>query len=116
MASGRPLAQPSGQGTLDDTPPGWRRAIRACAPILLGIGGFVAVGCAQTNHYLIYPRTAAPEVVVWSDDFARNELKVHVEGARPPGVGPFPTVLVFPEEEATASDMHGVIWDLAAHG
>jgi acylaminoacyl-peptidase len=74
------------------------------------------VGCAQTNHYLIYPRTAAPEVVVWSDDFSRDELKVHIEGARAAGVGPFPTVLVFPEEEATASDMQGVIWDLAARG
>jgi hypothetical protein len=74
------------------------------------------VDCAQTNHYLIYPRTAAPDVVVWSDEFARNELKVHIEGARPSGEGPFPTVLVFPEEEATASDMHGVIWDVAARG
>jgi dipeptidyl aminopeptidase/acylaminoacyl peptidase len=74
------------------------------------------VGCAQTNHYLIHPPKAAPEVIVWSAEFARDELKVHIEGARPPGVGPFPTVLVFPEEEATASDMHGVIWDLAAHG
>src|SRR4029434_873429 len=25
-------------------------------------------------------------------------------------------ILVHPEEEATAADMHGVIWDLAAHG
>jgi dienelactone hydrolase len=83
---------------------------------LLGIGAFVLGGCAQTNHYLIHPRTAAPDVVVWSDEFAREGLKVHIEGARPPGMGPFPTVLVFPEEEAKASDMHGVIWDLAAHG
>jgi dipeptidyl aminopeptidase/acylaminoacyl peptidase len=74
------------------------------------------VGCAQTNHYLIHPRTAAPETIVWSTDFARDDLKVHIEGARPLGVGPFPTVLVLPEEEATASDMHGVIWDLAARG
>jgi len=74
------------------------------------------VGCAQTNHYLIHPRSAAPEIIVWSADFARDELKVHIEGARPPGVGPFPTVIVLPEEEAKASDMHGVIWDLAAHG
>jgi dipeptidyl aminopeptidase/acylaminoacyl peptidase len=55
-------------------------------------------------------------VIVWSADFARDELTVHIEGARPPGVGPFPTVLVLPEEEETASDMHGVIWDLAARG
>ena len=74
------------------------------------------VGCASTNHYLIHPRKAAPEVIVWSADFARDELKVHIEGARPPGAGPFPTVLVLPEEEQTASDMHGVIWDLAARG
>jgi dienelactone hydrolase len=73
-------------------------------------------GCAQTNHHLIHPRKAAPELMVWSADFARDELKVHIEGARPPGVGPFPTVLVLPEEEETASDMHGVIWDLAARG
>jgi len=90
--------------------------MRARAPTLLGIGVILLVGCAQTNHYLIHPRTAAPEVIVWSDHFARDELKVHIEGARPPGIGPFPTVLVFPEEEATASDMHGVIWDLAARG
>ena len=88
----------------------------ARAPTLLGIGMILLVGCAQTNHYLIHPRKAAPEVIVWSADFARDELKVHIEGARPPGVGPFPTVLVLPEEEATASDMHGVIWDLAARG
>jgi len=29
---------------------------------------------------------------------------------------PFPTVIVHPEEEETAEAMHGVIWDLAAHG
>ena len=74
------------------------------------------VGCAQTNHYLIHPREAAPEVIVWSADFARDEIQVHIEGARPAGAGPFPTVLVHPEEEETASDMHGVIWDLAARG
>jgi dipeptidyl aminopeptidase/acylaminoacyl peptidase len=80
------------------------------------MGMILLVGCAQTNHYLIHPRRAAPEVIVWSADFARDELKVHIEGARPPGVGPFPTVIVLPEEEAKASDMHGVIWDLAARG
>jgi dienelactone hydrolase len=100
----------------DDDPPTWRLRIRARAPTLLGIPMIVLVGCAQTNHYLIHPRKAAPEVIVWSDDFAREELRVHIEGARPPGVGPFPTVLVLPEEERTASDMHGVTWDLAARG
>ena len=100
----------------DGDPPGLRRRIRGRAPTLVGIGMILLVGCAQTNHHLIHPRKAAPEVIVWSADFARDELKVHIEGARPPGVGPFPTVLVHPEEEETAADMHGVIWDLAARG
>ena len=76
----------------------------------------VLVGCSQTNHFLIHPREAAPEVVVWTADFARDELQVHVEGARPRGPGPFPTVIVHPEEEETATAMRGVIWDLAARG
>jgi dipeptidyl aminopeptidase/acylaminoacyl peptidase len=83
---------------------------------MLCVGMILLAGCAQTNHYLIHPRTAAPGLVLWSADFARDELRVHIEGARPPGAGPFPTVLVHPEEEETAVDMHGVIWDLAARG
>lgn len=79
------------------------------AVVLLG-------GCGQTSHYLIHPRAPAPEIVVWSDDFARDALLVHIEGARPPGPGPFPTVIVHPEEDETAGAMRGVIWDLAAHG
>ena len=33
----------------------------------------------------IHPRAAAPEVTVWSADFARDEIQVHIEGARPAG-------------------------------
>jgi dienelactone hydrolase len=73
-------------------------------------------GCVHANHYLIHPSSPPSEVILWSADFARDELKVHLEGARPPGKGPFPTVLVHPEEDETAVTMHGVIWDLAAHG
>jgi dienelactone hydrolase len=86
------------------------------ASTYLGIGLILLAGCAGTNHFLIHPRQPAPQVTVWSADFARDDLKMHLEGARPPGTGPFPTVLVFPEEERTAADMHGVIWDLAARG
>jgi dipeptidyl aminopeptidase/acylaminoacyl peptidase len=55
-------------------------------------------------------------VIVWAADFARDQVQVHLEGARPPGDGPFPTVLVHPEEDQMAVDMRGVIWDLAARG
>ena len=83
---------------------------------MIAISMTVFGGCALTNHYLVYPREAPPHVVVWSADFSRDQLLVHVEGARPPGPGPFPTVLVHPEEDETASAMHGVTWDLAVHG
>src|SRR4030095_13059317 len=114
--SRRQPSVPSGLVHQHDDPPGLRRGVRARLPTLLGIGMILLVGCAQTNHYLIHPRKPAPEVIVWSADFARDELEGHIEGARPPGGGPFHTVLVHPEEEETASDMHGVIWDLAARG
>jgi carboxymethylenebutenolidase len=84
--------------------------------ILLGLALILLAGCTHTNHYLIHPRSPAPGVTVWTADFARDELEVHLEGARPAGSGPFPTVLVLPEEERTAKDMHGVTWDLASHG
>ena len=90
--------------------------MRHRAATSFAIGVTLLAGCAQTNHHLVHPRQAASNIVVWSADFARDELQVHVEGARPPGRGPFPTVLVHPEEEETAVDMHGVIWDLAARG
>jgi dipeptidyl aminopeptidase/acylaminoacyl peptidase len=83
---------------------------------VLGVALMLLTGCTQTNHFLIHPRHAAPDVVLWSADFGRDQLQVHIEGARPPGDGPFPTVIVHPEEEETAVDMHGVIWDLAARG
>jgi len=93
-----------------------RRRWLRCGAILVGISAVALGGCAGTDHYLIHPRKPEPQVVVWSADFSHDELLMHIEGARPPGPGPFPTVIVHPEEEETAEAMHGVIWDLAAHG
>lgn len=73
-------------------------------------------GCTGTDHFLIHPHEAAPEVVLWTEDVERGDLRLHVEGARPPGKGPFPTVIVHPEEEEDATAMRGVIWDLAERG
>src|SRR5262245_38359535 len=106
---------PSGLIRRNDAP-GARRSMRARAATVVGITLFLLGGCARTNHYLTHPREPAPEVISWSDDFARDQIRVHIEGARPPGAGPFPTVLVHPEEDQTAAAMHGVIWDLAARG
>jgi len=72
-------------------------------------------GCAA-NHFLVHPSQPAPEVIVWSADFVRDQIQVHLEGARPPGAGPFPAVIVHPEEEEPAAAMHGILWELAARG
>lgn len=79
--------------------------------------GLIALGaCGPPNHYLVHPHEPPRQIITWSAAFGRDQLVVHVEGARPPGPGPFPTVLVHPEGGKTAADMHGVIWDLAARG
>src|SRR5262245_22031867 len=83
---------------------------------VVAIGVVAFAGCVRTDHFLIYSPEAPPQVVLWQADFAREGLLIHIEGARPPGAGPFPTVIVHPEEEETAVAMHGVIWNLAAHG
>jgi len=84
--------------------------------IWLLIGSCVG-GCHYwPNHYLVYPRTAPAGVVTWSDDVDRDRLRVHLQGARPAGAGPFPAVLVHPEGGKTADDMKGIIWDLAGRG
>jgi dienelactone hydrolase len=97
-------------------PPRWTSGWRLRASFVLGIWTTVLGGCASTNHYLIHPHEPGPRVVLWSGDFARDQMEIHIEGARPPGGGPFPTVIVHPEEDETAAEMRGVIWDLAQHG
>ncbi len=87
---------------------------RAAAVVVLALP--LLGGCPRIDHYVIHPRGAAPGVTTWSGDFGRDQLEMHVEGARPAGPGPFPTVLVHPEEDETAADMRGVISDLASHG
>lgn len=43
---------------------------------MLGIGVVLLVGCAGASHHLVHPDRPAPDVVVWSADFARDELAV----------------------------------------
>jgi dipeptidyl aminopeptidase/acylaminoacyl peptidase len=83
---------------------------------VLAIGTILLAGCAGTSYSLLLPREPPPDAVRWSADFARDELLVHVEGARPPGRGPFPTVLVLPVEDEKAASMRGVMWELAVRG
>jgi dipeptidyl aminopeptidase/acylaminoacyl peptidase len=68
------------------------------------------------NHYLIHTEVVPPQVTTWAEDHYRGKLLIHLEWAKPPGDGPFPTVMVHPEGGKTARQMLGVIWDLAAQG
>ena len=92
-----------------------RRAASPRVAALLVLGTTLLAGCS-VNHFLIHPKDPAPEIVVWSADFERDLLKLHIEGARPRGKGPFPTVIVLPEEEVKATEMRGMLFDLAARG
>ena len=68
------------------------------------------------NHHLIHPEELPDSISTWSDDHIAQELLIHLEWAKPPGKGPFPTVIVHPEGGKTAIEMLGVIWDLAENG
>ncbi len=94
----------------------WLRRHARCAGWIAAIAVSLLAGCTHANHFLVHPSQPDPHVVLWSADFLRDELLIHIEGARPPGRGPFPTVIVHPEEDEDATAMHGVIWDLAARG
>ena len=73
-----------------------------------------ASGCMDT--FLIYPDHDPPGIVIRSQDVARGPLLMHLEWAQPPGAGPFPTVIVHPPGGGLATEMKGVIRDLARHG
>jgi dipeptidyl aminopeptidase/acylaminoacyl peptidase len=90
------------------------RVAATAGALVAGLAGLAA--CGLPNHHLVHPREPAAGVLTWSADFARDPLRLHVEGARPSGPGPFPAVLVHPEGGKTAVDMRGVIWDLAGRG
>jgi dipeptidyl aminopeptidase/acylaminoacyl peptidase len=71
-------------------------------------------GCM--DHYLIYPDRDPAGVTTSAEDVVRGALQVHLEWTRPPGSGPFPTVIVHPPAGEVAEDMKGVARDLAQRG
>lgn len=87
-----------------------------CSATALIVGSIALGACGLPNRYLIHPHDPPPRIITWSAEFSRDQILVHVEGARPPGPGPFPTILVHPDGGNAAEAMHGVIWDLAARG
>lgn len=74
----------------------------------------LASGCM--NYYLIHPDRDPAGVESWAEEVTRGPLRMHLEWAKPPGAGPFPTVIVHPEGGGLAANMKGVARDLAQHG
>ncbi len=74
------------------------------------------LSCQLPDRYLIYPRERPVHVQSWVEDVDRGPLRLHLVWAKPVGTGPWPTVLVHPDGSATATDMRGVLWDLASQG
>jgi len=68
------------------------------------------------NHYAIYPERDPPGIVTWSEYATVGHLLMHLEWASPTGAEPFPAVIVHPPSGGTATEMRGVIRDLAQHG
>ena len=83
---------------------------------LLLLAGFLSACGVFPNHYLIHPREAPGGIVTWTEAVEKGEILIRLECARPPGSGPFPTVLVHPEGGKPAAAMKGVVMDLAARG
>ena len=76
---------------------------------LLGLSG-----CS--NHYLIHPKKVPPTLTAGSDRIDRGALRMNLQWVRPPGEGPFPTVLVHPEARHVAKEMRGILRSLALEG
>ena len=68
------------------------------------------------DTFLIYPDRDSPGIVTRSQDVTRGPLLMRLEWAQPVGPGPFPTVIVHPPGGGLATEMKGVIRDLAQHG
>jgi dipeptidyl aminopeptidase/acylaminoacyl peptidase len=85
-------------------------------PVAAALGALLVQSSGCMNYALIHPDRDPPGVATWTEDVTRGPLRVHLEWVRPPGSGPFPTVIVHPEGGGRAADMKGAARDLAQHG
>ena len=83
---------------------------------VLGVLALGLLSCQLPDRYLLYPKEIPSSVQTWTQDVDKGLLRLHLLWAKPPGAGPWPTVLVHPDGSATAAEMRGVLWDLASRG
>jgi dienelactone hydrolase len=85
--------------------------LRACAALLPAL---LLAGCM--DHYLLHPRFPPAGARSWSEVAVDGDLQVRMEWVRPAGHGPLPAVIVHPEAGHHATEMRGVLYDLATAG
>jgi dienelactone hydrolase len=71
-------------------------------------------GCI--DHYLLHPRCPPAGVQSRNESKEYGELRMRLEWVQPAIPGPLPTVIVHPEAGQQASEMRGVLHDLAKEG
>ncbi len=71
-------------------------------------------GCA--DHYLLHPRQPPAGAQSWNEVAVDGDLQMRLEWVRPADPGPLPAVIVHPEAGHKATDMRGVLHDLAKAG
>jgi dienelactone hydrolase len=81
---------------------------------LLPVVLLLLAGCM--NHYVLHPKQPPPGARTWSEVREYGELQVRMEWVRPAGVGPLPAVIVHPEAGHEATEMRGVLNELARNG
>ena len=87
---------------------------------LLSLGtGAVLLACPLAgcvDHYLVHQRRPPAGAQRSSEVAIRGDLRIRLEWVRPAKRGPLPTVIVHPEAGHRASEMRGVLNDLAQAG
>ena len=72
--------------------------------------------CGCVSHHLVHSRRLPPGAHRWSEVVEIGNLRVRLEWVRPAKLGPLPVVIVHPEAGYRATDMRGVLNDLADAG
>src|SRR5262249_2337526 len=107
---GRQSPEQRGRGIIDPMPRVGRVLVLAA-----GLCG-LCLACGIPNHHLAHPDRLPDGVAVHVENVIVEGLLVHLRVARPPGQGPFATVVVLPEGGIAAEEMEPILWDLAARG
>ena len=78
------------------------------------LSALLITGCA--DHYVLHSRWPPVGAQSWNEVAIDGDLQMRLEWVRPADGGPLPAVIVHPEAGHQASEMRGVLRDLAKAG